>query len=132
MGNPSDHPELSDSGEPIVSKDFIELFLSELNDEDRQLCIDYMNDEITKDETIDKKYRQRMLNGMMFAIVKTYYQSSTNYGLGKTLGVYSFHSTLDEFLKDMDEETQKKLSDFVMLLSWVKQFEYVLFLEDGR
>ena len=91
-----------------------------------------MNDEITKDETIEQKYRERMLNGMMFAIAKTYYQNSTTYGLGKTLGVYSSHSTLDEFLKDMDEETREKFSDFIMVLSWIKQFQYVLFLEDGR
>ena len=128
----TDHPSLSCIGEPIVSKDFIELFLNELNDEDRQLCIDCMNDEITKDEIIEQKYREIMLNGMMLAIAKTYYQNSTVYGLGKTLGVYSSHSTLNEFLKDMDEETREKFSDFIMVLSWIKQFQYVLFLEDGR
>jgi len=93
-------------GQPIVSEDLVGNFINELNyEQQHELQWRWL-----RNESVEAKYRDDMLKAMMLTIVKMAGSVESNED-----GSYS-----------------EQLHYYVWVISLIKPFDRVLFLEDGR
>ena len=93
-------------GQPIVSEDLVGKFINELNfEQQHELQWRWL-----RNESVEAKYRDDMLKAMMLTIVKMAGSVESNED-----GSYS-----------------EQLHYYVWVISLIKPFDRVLFLEDGR
>lgn len=93
-------------GQPIVSEDLVGNFINELNyEQQHELQWRWL-----RNESVEAKYRDDMLKAMMLTIVKMSGSVEANED-----GSYS-----------------EQLHYYVWVISLIKPFDRVLFLEDGR
>ena len=93
-------------GQPIVSEDLVGNFINELNyEQQHELQWRWL-----RNEAVEAKYRDDMLKAMMLTIVKMAGSVET----------------------DKDSDYSEQLHYYVWVISLIKPFDRVLFLEDGR
>ena len=93
-------------GQPIVSEDLVGKFINELNfEQQHELQWRWL-----RNESVEAKYRDDMLKAMMITIVKMAGSVET----------------------DKDSDYSEQLHYYVWVISLIKPFDRVLFLEDGR
>jgi hypothetical protein len=96
-------------GQPIVSEDLVGNFINELNyEQQHELQWRWL-----RNEAVEAKYRDDMLKAMMLTIVKM--SGSVEVNEDGSDGNYS-----------------EQLHYYVWVISLIKPFDRVLFLEDGR
>ena len=93
-------------GQPIVSEDLVGNFINELNfEQQHELQWRWL-----RNESVEAKYRDDMLKAMMLTIVKMAGSVESN----------------------EDGNYSEQLHYYVWVISLIKPFDRVLFLEDGR
>ena len=111
-------------GQPIVSEDLVGKFINELNfEQQHELQWRWL-----RNESVEAKYRDDMLKAMMLTIVKMAGSVEVTEFEKDLLSCDSGCDSADLGTTDYSEQ----LHYYVWVISLIKPFDRVLFLEDGR
>ena len=113
-------------GQPIVSEDLVGNFINELNYE-QQHALQWR---WLRNEAVEAKYRDDMLKAMMITIVKMANRELRQNEMGT--GFLARPHRRDLGIEVDDNDYSEQLHYYVWVISLIKPFDRVLFLEDGR